>query len=113
MTIHHTITTAFVATVLLAVVASASAQGVTTDSVQQPAQPAQKLDPGKCGAAGRGCASDREKEYMHLGYKLLPSSSSSAIANYAHACATKPEWRNDCEKNPTLILQRLGLTTED
>jgi hypothetical protein len=105
---RHTITKAFVAALFLPVAATASGQ-----KMQQPAQPAQKLDPGECGAAGRGCATDREKEYMHLGYKLLPQSSSSAIANYAHACATKPEWRNDCEKNPTLILQRLGLTTED
>ncbi|PSH60899.1 hypothetical protein [Phyllobacterium sophorae] len=102
------ISTAALAALFLSVVATASGQ-----TLQQPAQPPQKLDPGECGAAGRGCASDREKEYMHLGYKLLPQSSSSAIATYAHACATKPEWRNDCEKNATLILQRLGLTTED
>ncbi|ATU94445.1 hypothetical protein [Phyllobacterium zundukense] len=108
-----TITTALVATALLSAVASTSAQIPTTDSAQQPAQPAQKLNPGECGAAGRGCATDREQEYMHLGYKLLPQASSSAIANYAHACATKPAWRNDCEKNPSVILQRLGLTTED
>jgi hypothetical protein len=105
---RHTITTTLVVALFLSVVATTSGQ-----QMQQPAQPAQKLDPDECGAAGRGCASDREREYMHLGYKLLPQSSSSAIANYAHACATKPEWRNDCEKNPALVLQRLGLTTED
>lgn len=108
----HTITTAIVTSVLLSPVASALAQSPATDKAHRPAQPAQKLDPGRCGAAGRGCASDREKEYMHLGYKLLPEWSSSALANYAHACATKPEWRNDCEKTPTVILQKLGLTTE-
>jgi hypothetical protein len=80
---------------------------------QPPPEPARELDPDVCGTAGRGCASDREKEYMHLGYKLLPDASSSTIANFARACATKPQWRNDCEKNPVLVLKRIGLTPED
>ncbi|RZS76907.1 hypothetical protein EV217_5141 [Phyllobacterium myrsinacearum] len=82
-------------------------------AVEMKQQPPQKPDPDQCGAGGRGCVSEREKTYMDLGYRLLPNASSSAIANFARACATRPQWADDCKHRPAIILKRLGLMPDD
>lgn len=95
---------------LAAVMLVVAIQAFASDMKQPPLQ---KHGTGQCGAGGRGCASEREKAYMDLGYRLLPKSSSSAIANFARACAERPQWADDCKHRPVIVLKRLGLTPDD
>ncbi|OHV80371.1 hypothetical protein LCM4579_22565 [Ensifer sp. LCM 4579] len=67
----------------------------------------------RCGAGNRGCASQLVKEFMHIGYTLLPDTSSATISQYAHACATRPDWQRDCLADPAAVLARIGPTPED
>ncbi|MFA1677201.1 hypothetical protein ACDY97_31995 [Rhizobium mongolense] len=66
-----------------------------------------------CGAGNRGCAPELVRDFMHLGYTLLPETSSATISQYAYACAERPDWRGDCLTDPAAVLARLGLTPED
>ncbi|WP_172751247.1 hypothetical protein [Ensifer sp. LCM 4579] len=50
---------------------------------------------------------------MHIGYTLLPDTSSATISQYAHACATRPDWQRDCLADPAAVLARIGPTPED
>lgn len=67
----------------------------------------------RCGAGHRGCVSQLVRDYMHVGYTLLPDTSSATISQYAHACASRPTWRNVCLADPAAVLARLGLSPED
>ncbi|MFC0808991.1 hypothetical protein ACFHWW_26720 [Ensifer sp. P24N7] len=67
----------------------------------------------RCGAGNRGCAPQLVRDFMHLGYSLLPNTSSATISQYAYACAERPDWRSDCISDPAAVLARLGLTPED
>ncbi|MGN8023892.1 hypothetical protein ACTJJ7_24605 [Phyllobacterium sp. 22229] len=104
------IRTATIIATLAAVMFVVAFQAFAVDMKQQPPQ---KPGADQCGAGGRGCVSEREKAYMDLGYRLLPKSSSSAIANFARACAERPQWADDCKHRPVIILKRLGLTLDD
>lgn len=104
------IRTATIIASLAAVMLVVAVQAFASDMKQPPPR---KPNADQCGAGGRGCVSEREKAYMDLGYRLLPKSSSSAIANFAHACAQRPQWAYDCKHRPVIILKRLGLTPDD
>jgi hypothetical protein len=67
----------------------------------------------RCGAGHRGCVSQLVREYMNIGYTLLPDTSSATISQYAHACASHKDWQDDCLADPEAVLARLGLTPED
>ncbi|WFS69547.1 hypothetical protein CFBP4996_26510 (plasmid) [Agrobacterium leguminum] len=67
----------------------------------------------RCGAGHRGCAPQLVRDFMDLGYTLLPETSSATISQYAYACAERPDWRGDCLDDPAAVLARLGLTPED
>ncbi len=67
----------------------------------------------RCGVAHRGCVSNQVRDFMNVGYTLLPDTSSAAISQYAHACASRPDWQDDCLADPASVLARLGLTPED
>ncbi|MER9580968.1 hypothetical protein [Mesorhizobium sp. M0276] len=67
----------------------------------------------RCGAGHRGCVPQLVREFMHVGYTLLPETSSATVSEYAHACASRPDWRQQCFADPAAVLSRLGLTPED
>lgn len=77
------------------------------------AQQAQNLDPDKCGAAGRGCASATEKKYMAIANRLAPDLPSYLVAQFASACASQPPLRAECERDPKAVLLKLGFPKED
>jgi hypothetical protein len=67
----------------------------------------------RCGAGHRGCVPQMVSEFMHLGYTLLPDTSSATISQYAQACASRPDWQDECLADPVAVLARIGLTPED
>lgn len=77
------------------------------------AQQPQNLDPDKCGAAGRGCASETEQKYMAIANKLAPDLPSYLVAQFAAACASQPPLRAECERDPKAVLLKLGFPKED
>ncbi len=86
---------------------------VAAPAIAQQAQPSQNLDPDNCGAAGRGCASDLEKKYMALAYKLAPDLPSYLVAQFASACAKQLSLRAECERDSKAVLLKLGFPKED
>ncbi|WP_245277800.1 hypothetical protein [Mesorhizobium sp. L48C026A00] len=43
-----------------------------------------------------------------IGNKLADLSSAD-LSQYAYACVKHPDWKKDCEKDPAIILKRLGI----
>ncbi|MCX8571167.1 hypothetical protein [Aminobacter sp. MET-1] len=73
-----------------------------------PQQDIAAMDPGQCGAAGRGCASDLEKAWMAHGNDIADLSSAD-LAVYAATCAARPDLQDACYHDPYLILDYVGV----
>ena len=65
-------------------------------------------DPDFCGAGGAGCDPADVQRWKAVGNRLADLSSAD-LSQYAYACAKHPDWKKDCEANPVVILQRLGI----
>lgn len=65
-------------------------------------------DPDFCGAGGAGCDPADVQRWKAVGNRLADLSSAD-LSQYAYACAKHPDWRQDCETNPVVILKRLGI----
>lgn len=65
-------------------------------------------DPDFCGAGGAGCDPAEVQRWKAVGNQLADLSSAD-LSQYAYACAKHPDWRQDCETNPVIILKRLGI----
>ena len=65
-------------------------------------------DPDFCGAGGAGCDPADVQRWKAVGNRLADLSSAD-LSQYAYACAKHPDWRQDCETNPIVILKRLGI----
>ena len=65
-------------------------------------------DPDFCGAGGAGCDPTEVQRWKAVGNRLADLSSAD-LSQYAYACAKHPDWRQDCETNPIVILKRLGI----
>jgi hypothetical protein len=65
-------------------------------------------DPDFCGAGGAGCDPADVQRWKAVGNRLADLSSAD-LSQYAYACAKHPDWRQDCEANPVVILKRLGI----
>ncbi len=65
-------------------------------------------DPDVCGAGGAGCDPADVQRWKAVGNRLADLSSAD-LSQYAYACAKHPDWRQDCETNPVVILKRIGI----
>ncbi|MFC0808938.1 hypothetical protein ACFHWW_26445 [Ensifer sp. P24N7] len=92
--------------ILAAAPISAMSQSALQDGATQ--QQVEERDADFCGAGGRGCDPAEVQEWMSIGNKLADLSSAD-LSQYAYACAQHREWKKDCEKDPTIILKRLGI----
>jgi hypothetical protein len=82
---------------------------ITLPSFTQEGAPgAIELDPGQCGAAGRGCASDVEKTWMAHAIEIADLSSAD-LAIYAATCASRPDLQDACYHDPYLVLDYVGI----
>lgn len=85
---------------------AASAQGATNDGATQ--KQIEQRDSDFCGAAGAGCDPAEIQQWKAIGNKLADLSSAD-LSQYAYACVTHPDWKKECETDPTAILKRLGI----
>ncbi|WFS69590.1 hypothetical protein CFBP4996_26315 (plasmid) [Agrobacterium leguminum] len=85
---------------------SAMSQSAVQDGATQ--KQVEERDPDFCGAGGAGCDPVEVQEWKDIGNKLADLSSAD-LSQYAYACAKHRDWKKDCEKDPTIILKRLGI----
>lgn len=85
---------------------SAMSQIPTQDGATQ--KQVEERDPDFCGAGGAGCDPQAVQQWKETGNKLADLSSAD-LSQYAYACVKHPDWKKDCEKDPTIILKRLGI----
>ncbi|PDS48540.1 hypothetical protein CO662_29070 [Rhizobium anhuiense] len=93
------------AVALILIIGSASTaiaeDGATQKQIDQ-------RDPDFCGAGGAGCDPAEVQRWKAVGNRLADLSSAD-LSQYAYACAKHPDWKQDCETNPVVILKRLGI----
>jgi hypothetical protein len=80
---------------------SAKQDGATEKQIEE-------RDPNYCGAGGAGCDPQDVQRWKAIGNKLADLSSAD-LSQYAYACVKHPDWKKDCEKDPTIVLKRLGI----
>ncbi|OHV80289.1 hypothetical protein [Ensifer sp. LCM 4579] len=92
------------------ILAAAPITAVSQSAVQDGAtqQQVEQRDPDFCGAGGAGCDPAEVQQWKAVG-NTLADLSSADLSQYAYACAKHREWKQDCEKDPTIILKRLGI----
>lgn len=81
-------------------------QTATQDGATQ--KQIEERDPNYCGAAGAGCDPQEVQQWKVIGNKLADLSSAD-LSQYAYGCVKHPDWKKDCEKDPVIILKRLGI----
>ncbi|WP_234819288.1 hypothetical protein [Sinorhizobium meliloti] len=92
--------------ILAAATTSAMSQSAVQDGATQ--QQVEERDPDFCGAGGAGCDPAEVQQWKAIGNKLADLSSAD-LSQYAYACAKHRDWKQDCEKDPAIILKRLGI----
>ena len=85
---------------------AASAQGAMDDGATQ--KQIEQRDPDFCGASGAGCDPAEVQQWKAIGNKLADLSSAD-LSQYAYACVKHPDWKKECETDPTAILKRLRI----
>jgi hypothetical protein len=80
----------------------AGAQDVATQTRTE------QRNPDFCGAGGAGCDPADVQQWKAVGNRLADLSSAD-LSQYAYACVQHPDWKKDCETDPTAILKRLGI----
>lgn len=103
---NRLLTSAMAALLLAAAPVAAMSQTATQDGATQ--ERVDERDPDYCGAAGAGCDPEDVQQWKAIGNKLADLSSAD-LSQYAYACVKHPDWKKDCEKDPTIILKRLGI----
>lgn len=103
---NRLLTSAMSALLLAAAPVAAMSQTATQDGATQ--EQVDERDPDYCGAAGAGCDPEDVQQWKVIGNKLADLSSAD-LSQYAYACVKHPDWKKDCEKDPAIILKRLGI----
>ncbi|MER9580901.1 hypothetical protein [Mesorhizobium sp. M0276] len=94
------------ALLLAAAPIAAMSQSATQDGPTQ--KQVEERDPNYCGAGGAGCDPQDVQQWKMIGNKLADLSSAD-LSQYAYACVKHTDWKKDCEKDPAIILKRLGI----
>lgn len=94
------------ALLLAAAPIAAMSQSATQDGAAE--KQVEERDPNYCGAGGAGCDPEDVQKWKAIGNKLADLSSAD-LSQYAYACVKHLDWKKDCEKDPAIILKRLGI----